>query len=136
MDIIVEHARSQAPIEACGALLGRKEKGERVVERVVKARNIRNSPVEYEIPAEEILEIFKLAEALGLEVLGFYHSHPLHAPFWSATDEERSKLWSDHLFLIYSVPQAMAKCYRRISENRIEEEPIEIVEEREDSENY
>ncbi len=126
--LIAEHAQKEAPNEACGALLGKHENEKIVVERVVKAKNIRESPVEYEISAEEILEIYRLAEVLELEVVGFYHSHPFHGPLWSTVDDERSKLWINHLFLIYSVAQKEARCYKRVAENRVEEEPIEIVE--------
>ena len=124
--IIVEHAKSEVPYEACGALLGRKGE-EKTVERVVKAKNILKSSVEYQIAAEEVLEIFKLAELLGVEVLGFYHSHPFHGPFWSATDDERSKLWVGYLFLIFSPKTSEARCYLRVDEDRVEEEPINIV---------
>ena len=74
-------------------LTGQEKGGEKTVEKIVRSKNALSSPVEYEIPAEEIWEIFKLAETLGLEVLGFYHSHPFHEPSWSVADEQRSKLW-------------------------------------------
>ena len=76
--------------------------------------------------AEEILEIFRLAELLELEVLGFYHSHPFHGPFWSATDDERSKYWIGYSFLIFSLPTREVRCYFRVNEEKVEEEPVVI----------
>jgi len=127
LNVIIAHAEKEAPSEACGALLGKKKDGEKIVEKVVKTKNVLKSPVEYQISAEELLEVFKLAELLELEVLGFYHSHPFHGPFWSATDDERSKLWVGHLFLIFSLSTREVKCYRRVDEEKIEEEPVDIV---------
>jgi proteasome lid subunit RPN8/RPN11 len=126
-ELIVRHAEREAPSEACGALLGKREGKEKIVERVVKSKNVLSSPTEYRISAEEILETFKLAELLELEVLGFYHSHPFHGAFWSAIDEERGKYWIGHSFLIYSLPAREARCYFRVSEKKVEEEPIVIL---------
>lgn len=61
---------------------------EKVVERVYITENILISPYVYQISPKDQAKIFKEAEKENLEVLGFFHSHPLHEPFWSKADDE------------------------------------------------
>ena len=50
------------------------------------------------IPAERFLEEERRARAAGLEVVGFFHSHPGHPPDPSAFDRERA--WPYYSYLI------------------------------------
>jgi proteasome lid subunit RPN8/RPN11 len=67
-----QHAERSAPNECVGALLGH---GEVVVE-VLELTNESPTPrTAFELSAREYLRAERHAEARGLEVLGFYHSH-------------------------------------------------------------
>lgn len=86
------HAEEAFPHECCGALLGRHTAGGWQVELLVRATNTRTeSPRNrYEIAPAELVKIVHEARGRGLEVAGFYHSHPGHPALWSATDLEEA----------------------------------------------
>jgi proteasome lid subunit RPN8/RPN11 len=126
LDNILKHARECFPIEACGFLLGKRTGEEGVVEKVFRSRNILNSSFEYQIDPQTQLEIFDKAESMGLEVTGFYHSHPLWEPFWSNLDEERSKLWVGYSYLIISPKTSKYRSYLRRKEAAVEERVLQF----------
>jgi desampylase len=72
MDAIRAHARAERPNECCGLLVG---VDERIV-AAVPARNLRPTPHDFLIDPRDHLDAEKRARAEGLEVVGFYHSHP------------------------------------------------------------
>lgn len=125
LDEIMKHSSACYPSEACGILIGRRTGKEKTVEKVVFARNRINSPVEYEIDAESLLRAFELAEKSGMEIVGFFHSHPHHEAFWSTVDEERGKYWVGYSFLIVSPVIGMFRSYEKVDSGAVEEK-IEI----------
>jgi proteasome lid subunit RPN8/RPN11 len=60
-------------------------------------------PHAYQIDPKDQVKIFKEAEKENLEVLGFFHSHPLHEPFCSKADDEQSRYWIGYSYLIVSL---------------------------------
>ena len=90
------HGEETYPRECCGALLGRPIHGERSrdwrVSALVRATNARGDAASsaasdrYEIAPAELVRIAGEARSLGLEIAGFYHSHPDHPAQWSAVD--------------------------------------------------
>jgi len=126
LDNIFQHTKKCYPKEACGILLGRKIGEQKNVEKVCNTRNILDSASEYQIDPTEQLKIFKEAEREGLDILGFYHSHPFLAPFWSETDNERSKLWKGYSYLIVSPKSSSFKSYVK-KENIAEKEEVTIL---------
>ncbi|MDR0570597.1 MAG: M67 family metallopeptidase [Clostridiales Family XIII bacterium] len=78
---IKQEGRAKYPHECCGAALGRFEGGGRTAE---VAFSIENSHPEdgrrrrFAITSEDYLRADAEARRLGLEVVGFYHSHPDH----------------------------------------------------------
>jgi desampylase len=80
--VAIAHARDAAPAECCGVLIGT---GERIVE-AVRARNIADRPTRFEIDPKDHLDARRLARSRGLDVVGFYHSHPHSAASPSETD--------------------------------------------------
>jgi proteasome lid subunit RPN8/RPN11 len=78
LERIREYGRERYPHECCGFLLGRSRGGGRRVVRLRAAVNEHpDSPRNrYFIPPEEYLEAERIAEREGIEVVGFYHSHP------------------------------------------------------------
>jgi len=92
---VLAHARDAAPAECCGLLVGR---GDTVVE-AVRARNVAESPNRFLIDAKDHIDERRRARARGLEIVGFYHSHPHSAAEPSTTDRAEAG-YPDHLFLI------------------------------------
>jgi len=111
LDEIFEEAMRKYPIEACGILAGRKHDGEAVVEKVYHAKNILNSTSAYRIDPDDQIKAFQEAESEGLEIIGFYHSHPFWEPCWSKEDEEKGKAWTNYFHLIVSPKDYKAKAY-------------------------
>jgi proteasome lid subunit RPN8/RPN11 len=82
------HGEATYPHECCGALLGHcMEQGWRIVE-AVRAGNTRTDSAHnrYHIAPVELVKIQREARTKGLEIAGFYHSHPDHPAMWSPTD--------------------------------------------------
>jgi proteasome lid subunit RPN8/RPN11 len=84
------------PEEACGLLLGQQATaagaGRCEVREVVLARNLaseRRADL-YEVHPEDFLAADRRASALGLEIVGVWHSHPESPARPSATDLERA----------------------------------------------
>ena len=98
-DAVVAHAREEAPWECCGLLFGR---GSEVVE-TSRARNIADEPAtRFLIDPEDHFAGRRLARARGLEVVGFYHSHPGSPPEPSERDIAEFS-YPGHLYLIVSL---------------------------------
>jgi proteasome lid subunit RPN8/RPN11 len=80
---LIAHAREDAPRECCGLLLGRDDE-------IVEARRARNvatsAATRFFIDPKDHIDARREGRARGLEILGFYHSHPHGAAVPSATD--------------------------------------------------
>lgn len=87
-DELRAHSEEVYPYECCGALLGRPVADGWRVEVLVRASNVRTGAAQnrYQIAPAELVTIVSEARGLGLEVAGFYHSHPNHAAEPSVTD--------------------------------------------------
>jgi proteasome lid subunit RPN8/RPN11 len=73
LEELVGHARETAPHECCGLLLGRGDD----VSAVVRARNISAEPVNrFLIDPHDHFAARRVARQTGLDLVGFYHSHP------------------------------------------------------------
>ena len=78
-----DHVLACLPEEACGLLAGR----DGVVTRAVPIENAAHSPVRYRMePRAQVGELLSI-EALGLDLLGIYHSHPNGPAVPSPTDQ-------------------------------------------------
>ena len=77
---IRQHGREAYPEECCGALLGSGENGSACVARVERVGNARAEERRrrYAIDPLEYARLEREADARGMSVLGFYHSHPDH----------------------------------------------------------
>ena len=71
-DDIVAHALKDAPIEACGYLVGLN--GE--VKYAIAMKNIDNSPEHFSFDPQEQFDAFKKTQKEGLRLIAAYHSHP------------------------------------------------------------
>jgi proteasome lid subunit RPN8/RPN11 len=90
-----EHARAEAPNEACGVVV---LKGG-VAERYVPGRNAAASPYRFELDVDP--ETWFLEDD-GYE-LAVFHSHVSSPPRPSRTDVENIGLWAARPYLIYTL---------------------------------
>jgi proteasome lid subunit RPN8/RPN11 len=82
------HGEETYPYECCGALLGNSVAGSWTIVAAVRAGNTRTDSAHnrYHIAPVELVKIQREARTRGLEIAGFYHSHPDHPAQWSPTD--------------------------------------------------
>jgi proteasome lid subunit RPN8/RPN11 len=101
MDAIEAHGAEGYPDEICGVMLG--TLADRVVTEVRRARNIivERSRDRYEIDPRDHIRIQREADASGLDIVGYYHSHPDHPAQASRFDTERA--WSGYVYVIVSI---------------------------------
>lgn len=121
---MLDHAKSEAPLECCGLLAGRNQ----TAERVYTMTNIEKSPVRYMIDPKEQFAAFKEMRADQIELLAIYHSHPHSAAYPSATDV-RLAYYDEAVYLIVSLNPAGRPVVNgfRIVNQKITEEPFEVV---------
>jgi len=104
MEIMYSHAVREYPNECCGIILGKV--GDPSFNEVRPGTNIqqqlkeqyphlyqRDADTGYFLDPKELMAAFTDAEKRELEVTGFYHSHPNHAPYWSDEDH-RAAMWA------------------------------------------
>lgn len=102
-DAIVEHAREGAPEEVVGLLAGRFGEEHSTVQRSHPATNVADAPrTRHEIAPSEELELLERIDETGLDVVGFYHSHP-EAPATPSETDARLAAWSGYSHVIVSL---------------------------------
>lgn len=96
LDEVVAHARECRPSECCGLLVGHDDQ----VVASVRARNLSESPTRFLIDPSDHIAARKDARLQGLDILGFYHSHPHSRAYPSEIDlEEASYPEAVHLIV-------------------------------------
>jgi proteasome lid subunit RPN8/RPN11 len=96
VDDVVQHARQAAPEEACGLLIGARD----LVQSARPARNVAERPlVRFLIDPRDHFDAFREARRHGLDVVGYYHSHPRSSAVPSDVDRAEAND-PDHLHLI------------------------------------
>lgn len=83
------------PKEACGILLG---EGARII-RFVEAVNVHQAPeTHFEVDPQALIDAHRDARTGDLQVLGYFHSHPMGTPEPSKTDQQSAagdgKIWA------------------------------------------
>ncbi len=144
MDRMREHLEAGYPNEACGALIGRANDSAHEVVEFRAMRNTVGGPFcrlprdpsgviqgpwdRYELDPLEQLRVQKDADARGLEVVGFAHSHPDHPAIPSRFDAEHA--WTVYSYVVASVRKASlaeTRAWRlRDGDPTFDEEPLEI----------
>lgn len=82
--ILAQYSENQKPNEACAILFG---KGDEVLD-IFLTDNIEESPVNFTISNEQLIEAYKIAEDQNVEIVGIFHSHPNSDAFPSNTDKK------------------------------------------------
>jgi proteasome lid subunit RPN8/RPN11 len=105
LDDIRQHGARAYPNECCGALLGMaSDDGAKQVCALLPLDNRREAEAartRFLITAEDVLWAMQQARALGLDIIGYYHSHPDHPARPSEFDKEHA--WPGYSYIIVSV---------------------------------
>ena len=110
LDEIREHGERDYPFECCGLMLGRFESRDR--KAVVETYPISNAREEeakrnrFLIRPEELMRGEKHARKQGLDVVGFYHSHPDDRAVPSQYDLEHA--WPTYSYIVVSIEKGRA----------------------------
>lgn len=110
-EAVRRHGEETYPHECCGVLLGRAEDATTNVVEVVPASNTRTDSARnrYQIAPQELIRIQREARQKGLDIVGFYHSHPDHPALWSKTDLAEAH-WFGCSYVITSVRGSAERC--------------------------
>ena len=107
---IAAHGERDYPHECCGLLLGSfKDDGVKAVSEVYPISNAREEQAKrnrFLIRPEELMRGERYAQASGLEVVGFYHSHPDHPAVPSQYDLEHA--WPIYSYIVVAVSNGAA----------------------------
>jgi len=107
---IRQHGERDYPFECCGLMLGRFEKEGRKI--VIETYSISNARAEeakrnrFLIRPEELMRGEKYAREQGLDVVGFYHSHPDDVAVPSQYDLEHA--WPTYSYVVVAVDKGRA----------------------------
>jgi len=129
------HLESGYPNEACGILLGDVEGKDKTVKDLALVANVWEIESEregqrnrYLISPEDVARADRQASRQGLDIIGFFHSHPDCPSRPSDTDREYA--WPVIAFIIVSVTQGKATTTNswvlRDDRSQFDEEPIVI----------
>ncbi len=145
------HGEETYPHECCGVLLGKSKPAsgvpltgdaitnicamaKKVVHQLVRAGNTRTDSAHnrYNIAPQELVKIQRQARGLGLDIVGFYHSHPDHPAQWSPTDFAEAH-WLGCSYIITGVEDGKAALTNSFlltgtteEDKKFEDEAIEI----------
>jgi proteasome lid subunit RPN8/RPN11 len=100
-EVMVAEGRRTFPNECCGAMLGDVEDGVKIVRVAMPLRNSfsGSQATFYELSKDDFLSADREAGRLNLNVIGFYHSHPDHDAYFSASDLQHSCPWYTYVVL-------------------------------------
>jgi proteasome lid subunit RPN8/RPN11 len=133
MTAIHWHGEQAYPYEGCGLLLGRELDGHKIIEEIMPVENAREPGAQHNrflIPPDQVLKGERRAAQKGLDVIGFFHSHPDHPERPSDFDRENALPW--YAYLITSVQQGRAvktAAWTLVEDRtRFDEEDIEGIE--------
>lgn len=130
-----QHGEETYPHECCGVMLGRSEDAVNEVVEVVRAGNTRTDSAHnrYHIAPQELIRIQRQGREQGLDIVGFYHSHPDHPAQWSPTDFAEAH-WLGCSYVITAVEKGAARqtnSFRLHGQSeetkKFEPEPIEVT---------
>ncbi len=134
-DAMRRHGEETYPHECCGVLLGVMDADERHVRALERAGNTRLDSLHnrYSIDPRELVRIQRQARERGLDIIGFYHSHPDHPAKWSPTDFAEAH-WIGCSYVITSVDKGKAQVTNSFAllgtleeDKRFEDEQIQVV---------
>lgn len=122
LDALEREVTTASPDECCGVLVGRGS----AIETIVPVRNVADDArSRFEMDPAEMWAARRGATADGLEVVGFYHSHPRTSPVPSSYDIERA-YYSEAVYLIAGLQPAFSARAFRIADGRADELAVDV----------
>jgi len=103
------HGEQTYPHECCGIMLGKTTDDGIQVKILVRAGNTRTDSAHnrYNIAPQEIIKAQREGRQLGVDIVGFYHSHPDHPAQWSTTDFAEAH-WFGCAYVITAIEKGKA----------------------------
>jgi proteasome lid subunit RPN8/RPN11 len=130
LEKIRAHGAADYPHECCGVLLGMERNGTKVVREARDLPNARRDSRRnrFLITPDDYRACDRYAQERGLEILGFYHSHPDHPARPSEYDREHAWPWMS--YIIVSVeqgrPARLTSWVLAEDRSQFQEETVEI----------
>jgi proteasome lid subunit RPN8/RPN11 len=101
LEAIRAHGVDGYPHEICGIMIG--PRGGGTVTEVKRANNIvvERARDRYEIDPRDHIRIQRETDDAGMDIVGYYHSHPDHPAQASRFDTERA--WAGYVYVIVAI---------------------------------
>ena len=121
VDVMIGHAREEAPDECCGIIAG--QDGRAV--KLFRAKNSEASPYRYNVDPQDLFRIYRECDGNGWEFLAIYHSHTASEAFPSPTDI-RLAFWPETFYVLVSLQDSENPAVRafRIVDGAVDEEEL------------
>jgi proteasome lid subunit RPN8/RPN11 len=114
------------PAECCGALIGLAYGPEIEIRTLIPVVNTARDHSSFLIEAPTVLRLERQAACAGVQVVGFYHSHPTTSAEPSPTDLEAAV--PGYVYVIVDVPRGSIRCWRlRDDRSGFHELPISLL---------
>ena len=109
-DELRAHGEETYPHECCGILLGKSDAENLAVHQLLRAGNTRTDSAHnrYNIAPQELIAAQREGRKSGLDIVGFYHSHPDHPAQWSPTDFAEAH-WLGCAYIITAIEKGHAQ---------------------------
>ncbi len=125
------HARQEYPRECCGAMIGSHGPSRKEVLAVLPLDNRRHGTAalkRFLVTADDHRRVERQATERGLNVLGFYHSHPDHEASPSDFDRDHALPWYAHVIVgVADGNEANVTCWTLSADrSRFVQEPITV----------
>jgi len=123
---MLEQAKAQEPIEACGILAGSNGR----VEKLYRMTNADKSSNHFAMEPKEQFAVVKDIRSAGLEMLAIYHSHP-GTPVRPSAEDVRLALTPDVTFVIVSLQDVNSPVIKGflIENANVREVPVRVLRE-------
>jgi proteasome lid subunit RPN8/RPN11 len=124
-DQMLNHARAEAPNEACGILSGSAQDGRATAYH--PARNADASPYVYTVHPEDLVRIVLGIEDQGDDLVAIFHSHT-HTPAEPSPTDRRQAMYPDAIYLLATLTDPDAEPMQALRAWRITEgEAAEVL---------
>ena len=109
-DELRAHGEETYPQECCGIMMGKGVGDDLHVSALIRAGNTRTDSAHnrYNIAPQELIKAQREGRKAGLDIVGFYHSHPDHPAQWSSTDFTEAH-WFGCAYVITAVAKGKAE---------------------------
>jgi proteasome lid subunit RPN8/RPN11 len=123
------HGAQDYPNETCGAMLGVDGEGDREVRALFPLLNRRDdSPRNrFSVTADDVRGAERAASQQGLELIGWYHSHPDHPARPSEFDREHAWPWYSYVIVSVALGQPQDLTSWRLADDRSHFLPEEVT---------